>query len=881
MTKVLKPVCLIAALALVLSLGAVFVPGSVVLAADTGQKSPTANYGPSATDWSIPTYAYADDGNTTAGPHGALQIYHDYGFSIPAGSTIDGIEVTLEGAYFSESNPGDPTTAAQIKVEVSWGGGATGTISGTRTQVITGTATTYTIGGAADTWGHSWTVSELSDANFRVRIFAETTPTTAGHFARLDWLPVTVYYTAPALVPSITSVSPGSGHRGATQDVTITGENFTGTTTVSFGSGITVNGFTEDSDTQITADITIAGVLTGNTTLGTRDVSVTTAGGTGTLTAGFTVTAPSEVWVDDGYSDSGANDGHTWGVDAFANIQDGIDAVGASTVNVLPGTYNEAVSITKDLVLQTTGSAEETIIQYHPDVVTVDLDGETVVIDGFTIAEGTAPTSGIHVDYLYDGSSLTVKDCIITQNYGRGIYAWSIEEDSSLIIEDNTVSDNDYHGIDIEYVAGGSSVTISGNTITDNGDNWEGDGCGIYLGTVDASTVTIDDENTITGNAGDGIYNGSMQDASTYEITGNNNISSNGDDGVHIHLYEDSIATIHDNIINDNTENGIYVSEVFGGGDSSELVADYNTISDNGNCGVLISEGGMDEDYLVTISDCNDIFDNSEHGVYNESGYMVDATENWWGDESGPDGAGPGSGDSISGDVDYEPWLRAPCGEEGLPPVAAARANPPTGQAPHPVQFYDMSTGDIDEWYWTFGDGSSSTAQYPTHTYQNEGNFQVCLTVEGPGGSDTVCMEVLVETAAGAPNLVVRNLYISATQAQPRQQVVITADVFNEGEAWGDGDMDLIINGQYEQTVGVGVAPGTSQPISFTVYKVPAGEYQVTIGNATGTFYVVEEQQTSQLGSIPMDCGTLIALIVIGVLVIAALIVVIVILKPS
>jgi PKD repeat protein len=220
-------------------------------------------------------------------------------------------------------------------------------------------------------------------------------------------------------------------------------------------------------------------------------------------------------------------------------------------------------------------------------------------------------------------------------------------------------------------------------------------------------------------------------------------------------------------------------------------------------------------------------------------------------------------------------------GGEAIPVRAAARVSAPIGEAPHQVQFYDMSTGDIDEWFWEFGDGSSSTAQYPTHTYQNGGTYQICLTVEGPGGSDTACIQVIVEEGPAAPNLVVRNLYISATQAKPRQQVVITADVFNEGGAWGSGEMQLLINGYYEQSAQVGVAPGTAQPISFTVYKVPAGEYQVTIGNATGTFYVVKEQQTSQLGSIPMDSGTLIALIVIGVFVIAALIVVIVILKPS
>jgi PKD repeat protein len=219
--------------------------------------------------------------------------------------------------------------------------------------------------------------------------------------------------------------------------------------------------------------------------------------------------------------------------------------------------------------------------------------------------------------------------------------------------------------------------------------------------------------------------------------------------------------------------------------------------------------------------------------------------------------------------------------EEEEPPVAAARVSASMGEAPHQVQFYDMSTGDIDTWYWSFGDGGYSDAQYPTHTYQNGGAYEACLTVEGPGGSDTACLKIVVEEGATAPKLVVRNLYISATQAQPRQQVMVTADVFNEGGAWGAAEMQLLINGYYEQSAQVGVSPGTVQPISFTVYKVTPGEYQVVIGDAVGTFYVLEEPQQSQLGGIPMDSGTLIALIVIGVFVIAALVVAIVVLKPS
>jgi hypothetical protein len=68
--------------------------------------------------------------------------------------------------------------------------------------------------------------------------------------------------------------------------VTITGTYFTDATAVSFGSEITVDSFTLDSNSQITANITISS----SATAGARNVSVTTPAGTGSLTDGFTVT---------------------------------------------------------------------------------------------------------------------------------------------------------------------------------------------------------------------------------------------------------------------------------------------------------------------------------------------------------------------------------------------------------------------------------------------------------------------------------------------------------------------------------------------------------------------------------------------------------------
>ena len=85
--------------------------------------------------------------------------------------------------------------------------------------------------------------------------------------------------------PTVSSVTPNQEIQGQSINVTITGDYFSGATSVSFGLGVSVDSFTIDSVNQITAGITISSAATP----GTRNVSVTNPGGTGTLTNGFTV----------------------------------------------------------------------------------------------------------------------------------------------------------------------------------------------------------------------------------------------------------------------------------------------------------------------------------------------------------------------------------------------------------------------------------------------------------------------------------------------------------------------------------------------------------------------------------------------------------------
>jgi parallel beta-helix repeat protein len=62
---------------------------------------------------------------------------------------------------------------------------------------------------------------------------------------------------------------------------------------------------------------------------------------------------------------------------------------------------------------------------------------------------------------------------------------------------------------------------------------------------------------------------------------------------------------------------------------------------------------------LIPIN-CNNIYDNACGGSVWDCDATVNAENNWWGDASGPGGVGPGTGDAVWGDVDFDPWLIAP-----------------------------------------------------------------------------------------------------------------------------------------------------------------------------------------------------------------------------
>ncbi|MDH4208457.1 MAG: PKD domain-containing protein, partial [Anaerolineae bacterium] len=76
-------------------------------------------------------------------------------------------------------------------------------------------------------------------------------------------------------------------------------------------------------------------------------------------------------------------------------------------------------------------------------------------------------------------------------------------------------------------------------------------------------------------------------------------------------------------------------------------------------------------------------------------------------------------------------------GPHCVPPVSDFTGSPTSGGVPLTTSFVDSSTGEPTSWAWDFGDGGTSTAQSPSHTYQSEGSYTVSLMVANSCGSDT------------------------------------------------------------------------------------------------------------------------------------------------
>lgn len=104
--------------------------------------------------------------------------------SLPAGTTVKGIEVRLDAKV--DTVNGSPAMCAQL----SWDGGKSWSTPKT-TSTLQTAKVSYLLGGANDNWGRSWNNTDLANGNFKVRV--TNVASTPGRTFYLDWVAVKVY----------------------------------------------------------------------------------------------------------------------------------------------------------------------------------------------------------------------------------------------------------------------------------------------------------------------------------------------------------------------------------------------------------------------------------------------------------------------------------------------------------------------------------------------------------------------------------------------------------------------------------------------------------------------------------------------------------------
>lgn len=121
--------------------------------------------------------------------------------------------------------------------------------------------------------------------------------------------------------------------------------------------------------------------------------------------------------------------------------------------------------------------------------------------------------------------------------------------------------------------------------------------------------------------------------------------------------------------------------------------------------------------------------------------------------------------------------------------------------------FSDYSSGNVNSWFWDFGDGTSSTEQYPVHMYNSPGVYGACLTISTSDGCSSTACDTIVYNGS--------NCNMTGT--------VTVTDVSTFGGS--DGAIDITVTG--------GTAPyyfyWSNGVSSEDLTGVPAGVYTVYI----------------------------------------------------